>query len=376
MYEIIPYDPTLKAEVVALQRHLWPGDLAMSRAYFEWKYERSPYFAEPLLYLALSGGRVVGIRGMFGSRWEVGPASSDFSIPAADDLVIAPDHRGRGLFARIMRAALDDLASRGHAYAFSLSPGPVTLADSLATGWRAVGSLRAVQREAPLSAFISRLRRRVGHLPGLWRHANALASLDPAAWSAPFARLDRRGGSTAAGAGMRVEGAPRVGAMADLVRRLGHDGRLRHVRDETYLAWRFENPLHDYRFLVCGSDRLEGYLVLQAYRLRPRHGVNIVDWEGTEPRVRSMLLRTAIEWGRFVDLRAWTAALPADAPTVLGDAGFVPVEPSPGPFARNLPSVLVRAVQAGRPASEPMLGERRLLDPATWDMRMLYSMAG
>jgi hypothetical protein len=46
--------------------------------------------------------------------------------------------------------------------------------------------------------------------------------------------------------------------MADLVRRLGHDGRLRHVRDERYLAWRYRNPLYEYRFLVRESDRLEG----------------------------------------------------------------------------------------------------------------------
>jgi hypothetical protein len=46
-----------------------------------------------------------------------------------------------------------------------------------------------------------------------------------------------------------------------------------------------------------------------------------------------------------------------------------------GPLGRYLPSVLVRAVPAVS-GVEPALGGRRLLDPASWDMRMLYAMAG
>ena len=53
-------------------------------------------------------------------------------MPCADDFVIAPAHRNRGLFGRVMAAMLADLASRGLSCAFSLSPGAVTLAGSLA----------------------------------------------------------------------------------------------------------------------------------------------------------------------------------------------------------------------------------------------------
>src|SRR5262249_1041271 len=126
--EIVGYEPGLRERVVALQQHLWRGGAALNRRYLEWKYEGNPYFSGPPMDLALAGGRAVGMRGMVGSCWEAGAGSERFLVPCAEDFVIAPDHRTRGLFPRIMRVAVDDLAARGHACAFSLSAGPVALA--------------------------------------------------------------------------------------------------------------------------------------------------------------------------------------------------------------------------------------------------------
>jgi hypothetical protein len=76
-----------------------------------------------------------------------------------------------------------------------------------------------------------------------------------------------------------VAHAPRPDAMAALVRRLGHDGRLRHVRDVEYFSWRFQNPLATYRFLFHGGEQPDGYLVLEASTsdLSDRNTVTIVD---------------------------------------------------------------------------------------------------
>jgi hypothetical protein len=161
--------------------------------------------------------------------------------------------------------------------------------------------------------------------------------------------------------------------MADLVRWLGHDGRVRQVRDERYLAWRFQNPLHEYRFLFRDGDGLEGYLVLQAYRMDRSRGVNIVDWEGTTSQIRADLLQAAIEWGAFDNLTIWTATLSDEVLGLLSAAAFVPA--AVGPWSRS-PNVLVASTRRAPLSSDPALGGRRLLDVAEWDMRMLYSMAG
>jgi len=374
VYEVVAYRPELKRQVASLQRHLWRGDEAANTAYLEWKYERNPYFQAPLIHLALHEGQAVAMRGVFGSCWEMGPRGERFCVPCADDLVIAPEHRNRGLLGRVMEVVLADVARRGHRCAFSLSPGPITLAGSLAGGWRAVGPVHEVRRPARSApSWRSRLGARMQSLPYVWRWAGRIG--EPPPGRAPFRRLDRAAAQSPTGGGVWMARSPRPEAMADLVQRLAYDGRLRHVRDAQYLAWRFANPQHEYRFLFAGrGERLEGYLALQSYRLDEDRGVNIVDWEGETAEATQSLLQAALEWGRFAELSAWTAALPEAARAVLAGVGFAPV--SRGPLMRHGVTLLARGIGDGGSATGPVLGGRPVLDASAWDMRMLYSMAG
>jgi hypothetical protein len=43
---------------------------------------------------------------------------------------------------------------------------------------------------------------------------------------------------------------------------------------------------------------------------------------------------------------------------------------------RHLPPLLVRSLVEGRPEAKWLLGDRRFVDLADWDLRMLYSMLG
>ena len=79
-----------------------------------------------LIYLALCKEKVVGMRGFYGAKWEVGDSRQTAFVLCAGDLVIEPEHRRRGLFPRIMATALTDLAARGYAYVFNLSASTVT----------------------------------------------------------------------------------------------------------------------------------------------------------------------------------------------------------------------------------------------------------
>ena len=368
-YEIVPYRPDLKHQTAALQEFLWRGGKRDNLVYLEWKYERNPYLPSPLVYLALHAGRVVAMRGMYGSCWEAGPRSERFVVPCADDLVIAPAHRNRGLVGQIMRSALTDLERRGYPVAFSLSAGAATMASSLADGWRGIGSVQEVSRvRSPLS-WRWRLGTRMRDWRVLWRWAGAVAH-----GPRPFRHLDRLIRRPPPGRAVTAGLEPRPGEMADLIRRLGHDGRIRHLRDEEYLTWRFANPLHEYRFLWAGGDRLEGYLVLRSARRGASSRVNILDWEATDRSARLALLRAATEWGRFSELTTWTLGLPDEFLAMLRDAGFAPA--SRHRLVRQGPLVLVREV--GRPPHPggPRLGAKLLLDRSGWDMRMLYTMAG
>lgn len=367
MYEVVPYRREFRAQVTTLQHHLWRGGRARNTAYLAWKYEQNPYLPDPLIYLALYRGRVVGMRGAFGSCWEAGP--DRLVVPCADDFVIAPAHRQRGLVGQIMSAALADLAARGHRVAFSLSAGPATLAGSLVGGWRSVGSVREVCRGGPPRAGVRRQASRVI----AWLASRGWDGGVARLWQRPFRRLDRAAPRTPSGA-VWCAAAPRPEAMADVVARQSYDGRIRHVRDARYLAWRFANPLHEYRFLFAGADRLAGYLALQAYRPFPDRGVNIVDWEASDPAVRRDLLRAAIDWGGFGQLSLWSMSLDADTRRLVEHAGFVPAARER--LVRQGPALLVRVIGSPPDRGAPTLGARPLLDPGAWDLRMLYSMAG
>ena len=351
-YEIVKYHPEFRSQVVELQRHLWGPDVALNAAYLEWKHERNPYLETPLIYLALCGGQVVGMRGMYGAKWQIGYPCQTFLGLCGSDLVIAPDHRNRGLFRKILSAVLDDLANSSYTYVFGLSAGEITYLGSLAMGWRGIGPLRTVQRKC----------------------AKSLPSSASGEKRDLFYSLDRNGAGSGGEASphVSVELTARPKAMAELIERIGGDGRMRHVRDQQYFAWRFQNPRAVYRFLFWEDARLEGYLVLRRWVYTDRVAVNIVDWEATNAQVRADLLQAAIRWGNFAHLTIWSATLPDEAKTLLQITDFKELE-GKGNMTRFHPTVLVRPIRDEMLKGDWVLADRRLLDLANWDLRMIYS---
>jgi GNAT superfamily N-acetyltransferase len=369
--EIVRYRPEHGDAVAQLQTALWSPDPAANRRYFAWKYEANPWSAEPRVYLALRDGRLAGMRGFYASRWEVGSPAHTVSIPLADDFAIAPGERNTGVATQIMKAATADLARAGFDYTFSLSAGMVTMMGSLALGWRSAGRVEPWVLRRP--GVRARVRARMEHARGLWRWT-AAPILRSGGERRPFRRLDA---ARAAGPDLAISREARPAEMAALAEELGHDGRLRHVRTREYLAWRFGNPMHDYRFLYAErGGRLAGYLVLceRAMSLVPTARVAIADLAGSDARVRTQLLSAAVDAGRFAELMAWSATLREGERALLRERGFAPDDPARG--ARGWPCVLVRATRDADAPAQWSLGGRRLLDPATWDLRMLDSMAG
>jgi Acetyltransferase (GNAT) domain len=369
--EIVRYRPEHKEAVARLQTVLWSPDAAANRRYFEWKYEANPWVDEPRVWLGLRGDDVVGMRGFYESRWQVGSPGHVVPVPLADDFAIAVSERSSGLATQIMQTALADLASSGVEYAFTLSAGQVTMLGSLAQGWRSAGRHEPLARREPGPAWLGRLRARIRHARLVWRWADA-PLLRSAAERRPFHWLDRAPSPP----GLSIGRERRPAEIAELCAAQPNDGRLRHVRSQDYLAWRFANPMHDYRFLYAEQDgRLAGCLVLRArvMGLAPTAQVAIAELVGRDSRVRGALLAAAIDAGRFIELVVWGARIGAEERALLRERGFAPLDPARD--ARGYPCALLRSTR-GTPASEWQIGGRALLDPVSWDLRMLDSMAG
>ena len=134
VYQIVRYTDDYQDQLLKLQAHHWGYDRERRHAYLNWKYRRNPYMGEPLIQLALKGDEVVGMRGFWGARWRVG-ATNLVDVPCAGDIVIAPEHRNRGLFVRLNRAALEALADRGYSYAFCVRARSWATAKCAAASW-------------------------------------------------------------------------------------------------------------------------------------------------------------------------------------------------------------------------------------------------
>lgn len=364
-YEIVQWTPELRDQIARLQAHLWSPDTERNSAYLTWKYLENPYIREPLLCVAMDGGRAVAMRGLFGAKWEAADADA-LVFPHADDFVVTPEHRLSGAARDVMRASLDQAARRGYPFAVSLGGGAATALASLASGWRFAGSFRMAQKRTIAVRVFEAAAARAGGVRVVWRARRALRELIP---RATFERLDAARPTGA----ISVSATPRAGEMAALVARLPWDGRIRHVRDGEYFAWRFRNPLAEYRFVYWDHPGLQGYLVLSRSTAdrRERRPASIVDLEASSPEIGVRLLAAALRHGRFSEIRTWMCGHHAAAAEWLTARAFVPV---PG-AAASRKGLLVARLPA-EPVPSWAFGRHTVDDIGQWDLRMLYSMSG
>jgi len=373
-YEIVKYAPEFRAEVAALQRPLWGSNARLNEAYLRWKYHENPASDSTAILLALFRGKVVGMRGVWGARWQVGRPPQIVSAPLACDITIAPAHRNRGLFARLNLAALEELRSTGASYFLNLSAGTITQFGLLALGWRSTGWMEKMEWRSDKRTFSSRLIPYAKKIPILrsafhlleWQVSRLSRRPVPLKRNNVFDALDAN--SAAPDSTLRrhlsVENRPRPAAMAELVERIGWDGRMRRLRNRDYFDWRFRNPRFLYRFLFWEDSGLQGYLVLRA-SVYPNPEIAIVDWEAANAEARSELLRAALRLGKFQSLDIWSSTLSEEARAILENLGFRP-PPSVTGISEYRPTVLVKPM-----GDNPWtVAGRNLLDLSNWDLRL------
>ena len=171
-----PYREDDEEEVLALLRLCLGGGPAGERSpeFFRWKHEANP-FGRSFMLVAEDAGRIVGLRAFLRWRFRVGDRTIDAVRPV--DTATHPDHRGRGVFSTLTRAALD--AVRADTDLVFNTPNPDSLRGYLKMGWQVVG-------EVPIRVWVRRPARFVAARLRRSRSADRARSDRPAV-SAPFA---------------------------------------------------------------------------------------------------------------------------------------------------------------------------------------------
>lgn len=193
------------------------GDDPRLAELFAWKHETNPFGASPL-WIAERDGRIAGVRAMM--RWDFERGGQIVRAVRAVDTATDPDFQGQGIFRALTMHAVDACRDEGIDWVFN-TPNSSSRPGYLTMGWRVVGRLPAAM--VPVN------------LGGLLR---ALRSRQPAQrWSVP---ID--------GVGTTIDDwltrrAPALPDSPSDVR------QIRTHRTESYLRWRYGQPLLGYRVI-------------------------------------------------------------------------------------------------------------------------------
>ena len=387
--EIIKYTPAYRQDVLRIQEHHWGMGEAVNNAYFEWKYLRNPYMKEVLIYLAISGGEIVGMRGIYGTQWQMANTKNQFVWPCTGDLVIHPDFRNRGLLEKLNEAALKDLASLGFEYVFNFSAGEINLMQSLTTGWKSIGALpnlRCRKRHQSVNERIRSVIKKIPFIVPIYQYLRGKKEISSQAFSEtrnagekseiinPFLNLDChliKAGEKANG-NIWASDQARPEQMSDLMKHQAASERFNPRKDREYFAWRYGNPFSNYRFIFFGKEKLEGYLVLQASKRKYQNIVNVLDWAACDSKTETKLFKTALAWGQFEAVDLWSGMLSKDTERALKKMGFS--APVPKRFTEaSVPTVLVKVTRHELSEKNWLCQGKPLLMQENWNLTMVES---
>jgi hypothetical protein len=377
--EILSYRPEFKQGIIELQKYLWGEDLLKNQRYFEWKHENNPYSAEPMVYVCLSAGRVVGTTAFIGAKWQFGDPPQLVDVPLACDSVFHPDFRNKGLFRKLNQLSIDDISRKGYQYSFAFSAAPITHYSFLLMGWRNLGKIRQarwhtppVSENAVTENAVRRLARKLPVLRKSYRYIKqAFIRKDPIEKkrSNIFDNLDNRNLSiiNQISPCIFVEKGPLPEEMATLVKQNNKDSRVRHIRDGDYFSWRYQNPFSDYRFLYWKDTILEGYLVLRASTIRSSSTIQIVDWEATRPEVQDDLFKAVVRLGNLKEIKIWAETYSKNTLEELSKYGFETLTDE------SNPSFLIKSINSNDDQFNGIAENRQITNLSNWDLRAIYS---
>jgi GNAT superfamily N-acetyltransferase len=236
-FAIRPVEPRDGQAVMELLRSSlgWTGDPRF-QAFFEWKHYRNP-FGPSAAWIALDADRVVGFRAML--RWDFQCGERRIRAVRPVDTATHPDYRGRGVFTRLTRHALDAMRDEEVELVFN-TPNRASLVGYLRMGWHNLGRLQV--RVRPTRP---------------WRAVRMLGSRVAA---------DRWPAHSRAGAPAAQVLADRD-ALSELLANRLHAPGLRTRLTPAFLDWRYGDPLLGYRAIVADEGPAAGVAI---FRLRRR----------------------------------------------------------------------------------------------------------
>ncbi len=251
--------------------------------YWRWKYFDNP-FGEPVMYVAVDGGRVVGEIG--GILCELMVAGREVLAVQVVDIVILAEYRKGGPFFKLEKLAREEAKERGVSLSYAISTKRHYKITTRLLKYKGVSPIKRLIKILDPSPY---LKKKMGPIGGVVGGAGkvGLKFLRP--------------GRLAEEKGMEVRVITAFDpAFDELWERESLNHGIAVVRRTPYLKWRYiDSPMNDYRIIAVYSDKgLHGYMALGSVE---RNGVKrgrIVDVfvEKDNKAAAGMLLNNACEY--------------------------------------------------------------------------------
>lgn len=361
-------------QIARLKTINWGLDFDVFRSYAKWNYLDRPHSNPPLIYFARVGEEIVAMRGAYETTWQVNKASPRFNALCSADLLILKEYRNKGLYKEFAEYVMEDLCKMGVRYFFSFTATPLNSMISLSIGWKAIGKINTMKNQfrtnRPKAISLAK------NLAG----PRAIKFLKKAGLNLILERrrkddpqrndvIDNRA-RTHLPSRMRLENRPRPLEMARLVDTTLPKDKITLVRDESFFAWRYNNPLSKYRFLYWYDDGLKGYLVLQShlYSIESLGTFKILELEASNSSIKIELLNAVISIMNEGSISVWSNMLDQDSYEFLASKGFKE-ENSTKSVQDSLRTMLIRPI--GKHDDEIVFQGLNLLDSDNWDFKMI-----
>ena len=362
-FSLIRYDPAYKPLIAEIMRKLWSQDSAINKQYFEWKHEKNPFIESPIAYLALKGEELIGFRAYFGIDFR--DPISDERLPAlvSADSFISEPYRVSGLYTALNRYSIKDLQNTGkYKYFLYLSSSKRAEPIFLSSGAKIVAAIETAhwyKRGYQVRMLSRRLLRKVTRWSTTAEDAEPFSALEENASQSTTIELTNK---------------PDIPAMIVLLEQ-NHNERkpISHRRSKTYLEWRFNNPLSQYRFLFSKENgNYTGYLALQAFATNPVT-IRVVDYSVQHTEVFRTLVNFVTKNSHAENICMWTVTKPQEIKNALVDLGFIFPHGKTRPGYPEDLAFMVRPITIKPRPDSWRYGERELLDINNWDLNWIYS---
>ncbi len=228
----------------------------IDEAFFQWKNLKNPALAgEALIYLALSGGRIIGANSFFPSILAY-QGQTYRAVQSGDTMVLA-SHRGQGIFQKILKYAAEDLKAEGYAAIYGYANGN-SYPGFLKFGFSDLGRVNIHYRILNWRGFLANRGNAWGAAGWALDQELQLFGL-LGAWG--------RRGYTVSLLDFRYDAIPQsLGEFLErAVRNPNFDPYVRLLKNRAYLAWKYrDKPAAEYQVLAVYQDgELAGVLFLR-----------------------------------------------------------------------------------------------------------------